>query len=161
MTDSEYHSLYASANRLVSHLTHKATRSSELAEELAQQAWVRAWKYRSRYSPKYGTPIQWVCRLAKNEVIRHFQREKEKRMQSIESLQREVTDDQTSRNATLREEYDRLATLRDLLPPDLHPVLDAWLSGVSDSEIGKAIGVPTGSVAYHKNRVREYASRIR
>lgn len=159
MTKSEYEQLYAALRKPVLRIIYASVRCDHsLANELSQQVWLKVWRYKDNDMPDAR---HWVYSIARSVVASHFRRAKIRNEQSVDWQEVELTDDQTERNARLTEEHDRLSRLREVLPSELHPILDAWLTGKSDIEIGRALAIPAGSVAWHKNRVREYASRIR
>ncbi|CAB4162728.1 RpoE DNA-directed RNA polymerase specialized sigma subunit, sigma24 homolog [uncultured Caudovirales phage] len=161
MTAQEYSALYATMRESVIHLLRKRTGwNGELAEELSQQTWLKVWKHRERYRPDMGKAEDWIYQIARTTAISYYRREKIRREQNQDWQDIELTDDQSNRNTETSEANDRLTRLREVLPTELHPILDAWLSGGTDADIGQALSVPVGSVAYHKNRVREYASRM-
>ena len=161
MTTQEYSQHYASLHFQVLRLLRGGThQDEELAEELSQRVWLRIWRYRDSYDPSKAPAQAWIYQTARLELARHYRAEKQRRTHATDWQDIELTDDQSGRNAECTEANDRLAKLREVLPTELLPVLDAWLTSSTDSDIAQALSIPTGSVAYHKNRVREYATRM-
>ena len=161
MTAQEYSALYATMRQPVLLLLLKRTGwDGGLAEELSQVTWLKVWKHRECYRPDMGEVDDWVYQIARTTAASHFRREKIRREQNQDWQDIELTDDQSNRNAECTEANDRLARLREMLPTELHPILDAWLSSSTDFDMAQALSIPTGSIAYHKNRVREYATRM-
>lgn len=161
MTAQEYSQHYATLHFRVLRLLRDGThQDEELAEEISQRVWLRVWRYRDSFDPSKAPAKSWIYQTARLEMARHYRSEKQRRTQSADWQDIELTDDQSNRNAECTEANDRLSRLRDVLPTELHPILDAWLASSTDSDIAQALSIPTGSVAYHKNRVREFASRM-
>jgi len=165
MTETEFSTVYRECSpKLLRLLRSQYGLREELAEELASKVWLQAWRFHDRYDSSKALPITWIANIARSVVDSHFRAVRVRRTYSIGiQFDREgaydIVDNRTdiAESAALHDMHERL---RDSLTPEQLPILDAWLSGRNDIEIGEAVGLPSGSVHWHRNRIREIAAKI-
>ena len=160
MTEAEFNVVYRDcSHKLLRLLRSKYGLREELAEELASKVWLQAWRFHDRYDSAKALPITWIANIARSVVINHYRTCKNRKTYATDFQESEVIDNRTDieESAALHDMHDRL---RASLTPVQLPILDAWLSGRNDVEIGEAVGLPSGSIHWHRSRIREIASKI-
>ena len=160
MTEPEFSAVYRECSpKLMRLLRSRYGLREELAEELASKVWLQAWRFHDRYDSAKALPITWIANIAISVVSNHYRTLKNRKTYSTDFQESEVIDNRTDieEAATLNDMHERL---RDSLTPEQLPILDAWLSGRNDIEIGEAVGLPSGSIHWHRSRIREIASKI-
>lgn len=113
-------------------------RNTETAEDLAQQVFLKAWQAIPRYEQR-GTPFKaWLYRMARNQVIDHFR--KQRPTTDLEGIDPPVEAEAEElvlaqeRNTLLRAAMDRLS-------PDHREVLvQRFLMEKSAAEISEVMG---------------------
>lgn len=145
------------ADRLLRLMKKRWGLSDDSAEETASQVWLFAFRHWERFNPERSQPIAWLAAIARTKLENQWRRQRMVRITNADFSSIEVIDNRES----LTEVTDRIAVLRERLPADLHPVLDAWSRNLSDIEIAKATSLPAGSVYFHKSRIREIAQSVR
>ena len=119
---------------ILRYLTNQV-RHRETAEDLAQQVFLRAWQVIPRYEQR-GTPFKaWLYRMARNQVIDHFRRQRP--TSDLEGI--EVAEPAEAEGRVLAAElHGRLRRALDRLTPDHREVLVLrFLMEMSAAEIGQ------------------------
>ncbi|MDT0576368.1 sigma-70 family RNA polymerase sigma factor [Croceicoccus sp. F390] len=53
----------------------RIVRGRERAEDLLQEVYVKAWRRAGRFDPAKGSPITWLCTIARNTALNDLRRE--------------------------------------------------------------------------------------
>ena len=119
---------------ILRYLTHQL-RHRETAEDLAQQVFLKAWQAIPRYQER-GAPFKaWLYRMAKNQMIDHFRRQRPTTdLEGVELAEPAEAEAQV----IAAELHDRLGEALDRLSPDHREVLVLrFLMEKSAAEIGQ------------------------
>jgi RNA polymerase sigma-70 factor (ECF subfamily) len=141
---------------------------ADLAEDVAQAALVSLWQHRSKYRAECGSVRSWLLAIVRNRGI--------DQMRSRASRQRHVVAadphgwmldvadatlvDEAPQALVERAESDAAVShLLGTLPPAQRAVIElAYLDGLSQQQIARALGVPLGTV---KGRLRLGLGKLR
>ncbi|ABC62205.1 sigma-70 family RNA polymerase sigma factor [Erythrobacter litoralis] len=137
MTSSK---LFASILRVV--------RVRERAEDLLQDTYVKAWQRAGRFDPAKGSPITWLCTIARNTALNDIRRDGVVRSEADDTLP-DVADDAKPQDEWLCDLEDAEALQRCLegLEKDhRRSIRLAFFEGLSHSELARRIDAPLGTV---------------
>lgn len=136
------HRLYGELSDAVYALARAVTRDARVAEDVLQDVFVKVYAAAGRYRAK-GKPRTWVLRIARNEAIsalRKRKRELPTDLQAMEIPQRE--------SEFTPEHVDMDRALEGLAPLEREIVLLSVLGGLTNREVAKLLGIPSGSVSW-------------
>lgn len=121
---------------ILRYLTHQL-RDVDQAEDLAQQVFLKAWEAIPRYQHR-GVPFKaWLYRMARNQVIDHFR--KQRPTSDLEGIDPAVEPEAEER-VLAGERSSRLRSALDRLSPDHREVLTLrFLMEKSAAEIGEVM----------------------
>jgi RNA polymerase sigma factor (sigma-70 family) len=133
------------------------------AEDLTAQTFAEAWASRARFDARLGTPSSWIYGIALHQVGRHRRREMSQlRLLGRARAERSESFDEAGavhriavqqNMSWITEELAQLSELdRDIL------TLAGW-AGLSYEDIGRAVGVPVGTVKSRLSRTRARLAR--
>jgi RNA polymerase sigma-70 factor, ECF subfamily len=148
----ELYHRYAST---VKGLAMRILRDRSDAEEVVQDVFVQVWSQARRFDPLRGTPLGWLCTIARTRAIDRLRRRVARREQ--------VGDphgDLMGITERLPSET-RIAVRKALdgIPPDQRRALElAYYHGLTHSEIARRVGAPLGTI---KTRIRTGLTRLR
>jgi RNA polymerase sigma-70 factor (ECF subfamily) len=155
--------LYDRWSRPLYSLVLQLTRDPLEAEDVVEDTFWQAWKKAAAYEPARGAVSTWLFTIGRRKALdrlRSRKRKKEDHPGREPSLAELVSTDpdplQDTAGAELREHVQ--AALADL-PVEQREVLDlAYFSGMSQTEIAEATGLPLGTI---KTRVRLAMQKLR
>ena len=132
--EREYRSVYRTIRAMIF--------DPSLAEDLSQEAFVRAYRSRDRYRPT-GPTGAWLHRIAVNVTISHLRREKLSRLLAPKLLLGSGSGgyEQVEARTLLEKGMARLS------PKVRAAVVLHYFHGYTREEVGKILGVPSGTVA--------------
>jgi RNA polymerase sigma-70 factor (ECF subfamily) len=122
------------------------TRDHAAAEDIAQETWLRIARGLKTFEGRSGF-YAWACRIASNEVKRHWRRNARPRV-----LSQEPGHDPRDGRVTADLVHEALRRIPEKYRQPL--LLELWESW-SLKEIGEALGLPEGTVKSRLHRARE------
>jgi RNA polymerase sigma-70 factor, ECF subfamily len=137
----------------------------DLADELASETFTQAYRRRWSYDARFESALPWLYGIAANLVRRHRRTEVRRLRayaktgvdQAVELDEARILDrvDADRRGAALA------AGLGSLSAHDRETLTLVAFADLSYEEVGRALGIPAGTVASRMNRVRrELSSRL-
>src|SRR5262245_50744628 len=157
--ESALEMLYARYGGLVYSLAMRIVGDPELAREVLQDTFLRSWDGRATYDPQRGRVAWWLMGIAPNgavDLLRsrpHQARLRERERLSVDVPTREKD---TAEVSGLR--HDVMTALRALPAAQRAAIELAYYSGMTQTEIARALNAPLGTV---KSRMREALDRLR
>jgi RNA polymerase sigma-70 factor (ECF subfamily) len=147
--------LYDTTSPMVHGLAVKILRDERAAEDVMIDVYLQAFRRASSYDPERGSPMAWLFTLARSRAIDLLRTDAQRRVRelplaTIERAQATAADPAES---TLAGESQRAvrAALATLPPAQRRAIELAYYTGMSHSEIAKALGEPLGTI---KTRIR-------
>lgn len=127
----------------------RIVRGRERAEDLLQEVYVKAWRRAGRFDPGKGSPITWLCTIARNTALSDLRRES----RSAELAGDELPEiaDETVLPADdwlcASEDSAELARCLEQLQADHRRSIKlAFFDGFSHSELAHKLEVPLGTM---------------
>jgi RNA polymerase sigma factor (sigma-70 family) len=118
----------------------------ELAEELCAETFARAFDGRARYDRGRPDAAPWLFGIATNLL-----RERRRRALRVPAFERAAVEEQSDDRS-----LELAAALRELSPLERETLLLYAWADLSYEEIGKALGIPLGTVRSRLSRAREH-----
>ena len=127
----------------------RIVRRRDVAEDLLQDVYVKVWRRAGRFDPAKGSPIAWLCAIARNSAFNDLRRN---------GRQMDVADEDFPDVADTRiaaaddwlcaeEDSAALADCLDQLREDHRRTIKlAFFEGLSHSELAERINVPLGTL---------------
>lgn len=153
-----YQKNYLSVYRYIFALT---AGSNQQAEDLTAETFLRAWKNRTTYHGKLDSAIAWIMRIARNQVIDAYRRDKT----STDSKQSELDEKQNleaahvsspERTVLLNERQKFLLELLEELPPDQREMLVLrYLLNWKIRRIAQYLDMPANTISVYIRRALE------
>lgn len=151
--------LYDRHSRLLFGLTLRIVRDRAEAEEILQEAFVRVWTRAETYDARFGGPLPWIVRLARNCAIDRLRARRSRAPVDTpigDGRDAEAVPDleiQSPEAAVL--DAERREALMDALAglsADQRQLIEAaFFEGYTHSELARRFGLPLGTV---KTRIR-------
>ena len=137
-------------------------RDRTAAEEATLDAYMQVWRRAADYNRSRGTPLSWLCNLARSRAIDRL-RASIRRKRVDEVAAGDVIGQPTSENPEelllLSERGMRVREALDQLRTEEREVIQiAYFTGLTHSEIAQRLGQPLGTV---KTRIRHGMMRLR
>lgn len=127
----------------------RIVRRRERAEDILQDVYVKVWRRAGRFDPKKGSPITWLCAIARNSALNDLRRS---------SREQEIADDEFPEVADtaivaaddwLCAAEDNAALercLEQLRTDHRRSIKMAFFEGFSHSELAERVNVPLGTM---------------
>ena len=136
------------------------TQNAEDAKDLLQDTYIQIYKHCDKYE-KRGNPMAWMMKIAKNEFLMHYRKEKDKQYLNYEEMEEELGFSQINNveNKLILEEMFSKLSKEDRELIIMHDV-----SGLKFREIAQIVDKPVGTVLARYNRSirrlqKEYSRR--
>lgn len=127
----------------------RIVRKRDVAEDLLQEVYVTVWRRAGRFDPAKGSPITWLCTIARNSALNDIRRSGRKAEMTDDELP-EVADNRiVPADDWLCAEEDSLALancLEELREDHRRSIKLAFFEGLSHSELAERINVPIGTL---------------
>ena len=136
----------------------RLTRDHERADELAQDTFVRVWDKLAAYAGGNRFPA-WLMRIAHNEFLQHYRKNKRYRMALERAEQTAIVVDEQTRQHRIEDEVPDLQRYMAVLDDEEKNTL--WLFyavGMTHREISDLHEVPLGTI---KSRIHRGKEKIR
>ncbi|HKC13466.1 MAG TPA: sigma-70 family RNA polymerase sigma factor [Vicinamibacteria bacterium] len=125
------------------------------AEEVVQDVFVQVWSQAGRFDPLRGTPLAWLCAIARTRAIDRLRRRVARREQGGDPHAAIMGISERPRS----ENGIAVRKALDGIPPDQRRALElAYYDGLTHSEIARRVGAPLGTI---KTRIRTGLTRLR
>ena len=153
-----YRKNYLSVYRYIFALT---AGSSQQAEDLTAETFLRAWKNRATYNGKLDSSAAWIIRIARNQVIDAYRREKTSADSQASMLDEEqdlkaAPAPSPEETVLLNEQQQRLVGLLDELPLDQREMLVLrYLLNWKIRRISQYMNIPANTVSVYIRRALE------
>jgi RNA polymerase sigma-70 factor (ECF subfamily) len=138
---------------LLAHCIRRIVKHPWHEEEVLQDVYTYIWLHAKEYKSERGTPLAWLCTLARSRAIDCFRRARRERVVvEFDDCVRPMVTPDSSREPVEVWQHSLVRTGLQELPPDLRRLIGmAFFDGFSHSEISKRTGMPLGTV---KTRIR-------
>lgn len=120
----------------------------EQAEEVLQETYVRIWHRAADYHPGQGSPLAWMCSIARHRAI-DVVRQRGRRPEGNDSLLEALVSDEDGPMdlSVVAQENGRLAQCMERLSPDQQrSIVLSFLHGFTHAELGQRLKRPLGTV---------------
>lgn len=156
-----FEAFYDRYSRLAYTVAMRVLSDGAAAEDVVQDAFLAVWRRSTTYRPERGTARAWLCTIVRNRAIDRLRGESGR---ARYELSLDDSTDEPSLSDTWSEVIAELSrqrireALRELPIEQRQTIELAYWSGLSHSEIGRAMHVPLGTV---KGRARLALSKLR
>lgn len=142
--------LYLELEKPLFNVVFRYVWNREEAQDLVQESFVRLWKMRDRVEMPTVKPL--VYKICLNLAASHLRRKKILSFVSLEKIKEEPRA-KGQHNPEQREEIQFLRKMINKLPLKLkETILLTEFSDMTYDEIGKSLGIPTGTVGSRRNK---------
>lgn len=145
----EFYDLYAG---LAHGLAVRILRDASEAEDVVQEVFMQVWRQAVRYDPGRGSPVSWVCTMARTRALDRRRRRVSRREERSEAAPPTSTSPSPDITLAVR------AALGSLSGEQRRAVELAYFEGLTQSEIAQRLDEPLGTV---KTRIRTGMTRLR
>lgn len=155
---SAFETLYERTSAKLFGVALRILRDRAPAEEALQEAYLKVWQNAKRFNGSYGTPVAWLCAIARNTAIDRARSEKMPRTFDGDDdaiLARMISEDGT--DVVARES---LRTCLGQLDEEARRcVVLAYCQGLSREELSDRFGRPVGTIKTMLHRSLKVLSR--
>ena len=128
------------------------------AEEVLQEVFVQAWTRAHTYDTSRGTPLGWLCGIARNRAIDRL-RARARGVRTLESVSAPPSPETPEALASTSQRRRDVHLALNSLPREQRDLIErAYFTGLSQSEMASELGLPLGTV---KTRVRAGLQTLR
>jgi RNA polymerase sigma-70 factor (ECF subfamily) len=137
----------------------------DLADDLTAEVFMQAYRRRSVYDTRFESALPWLYGVAAN-LVRRQRRTETRRLRAYARSGVDEWAELDETHVAERVDADRLGAhladaLASLSAEDRETLTLVVLADLTYEEVGRALGVPTGTVASRMNRIRSrLASRL-
>ncbi len=152
-----FQTLYETTSKLVG-VALRILRDRPAAEEALQEAYLRVWQNADRFSSGYGTPIAWLCAIARNTAIDRARGERMPR--SADGNDAEILERIASADGVDVVARESLRTCLGQLDDEARScVVLAYCEGLSREELAERFARPVGTIKTWLHRSLKILSR--
>lgn len=147
--ESDFEKLYSQCSAQLYGVLLRILKIDGVADEALQDTFVKIWQKADTYSPESGSPMAWLCSIARNQGLDLLRRRKlrEGRERADAHTVIENTADAAKPVHEMSDDATLLMQCLDELPPDVsHCIVSAYCEGYSHEELSEQNGAPIGTV---------------
>ncbi|MXO86449.1 sigma-70 family RNA polymerase sigma factor [Altererythrobacter aurantiacus] len=127
----------------------RIVRDRERSEDILQEVFVKVWSRAGRFDPAKGSPITWLCTIARNTALNDIRRS-DHVVRTPDGALPEITDDE-ARPADewlcAMEDSEALARcLEELQDDHRRSIKLAFFDGLTHSQLADRVNVPLGTM---------------
>lgn len=126
----------------------RIVRVRERAEDLLQETYVKAWQRAGRFDPDRGSPITWLCTIARNTALNDLRCDGRSPVEAADILP-DIADDARPQDDWLCDLQDAEALhrcLETLQADHSRSIRLAFFEGLTHSELASRVDAPIGTV---------------
>lgn len=127
----------------------RIVRGKERSEDLLQEVFVKVWQRAGRFDPLQGSPITWLCTIARNTALNDIRRNRRQHeiardeLPEVEDTKLQPADDWLC----AEEDSAKLSECLDTLKADhRRSIRMAFYEGYTHSELAEIVDVPLGTM---------------
>lgn len=147
------HRLYVRTSRELYSLCFSFIQNREASEDVVHEVYLKAWNRAASYDQTKGTPMGWLTRIARNSALDWIRAQKRQRTTGDGELIFVADQSETAEEMLIR--VEQLDIVRQqveyLAAADANLIRNAYLRGMTYSEVANETGLPLGTV---KTRIR-------
>ena len=139
----------------------RIVRNRERAEDVLQETFVKVWHRAGRFDSEKGSPMTWLCVIARNTALNELRRTEPAREAAGAELSEIEDDSHKPADEWLCDQQDSAALSRcmdELQPDHRRSIVLAFFGGLSHSELAEKIDVPLGTM---KSWIRRGLARLK
>lgn len=152
--------LYADTSEKVFRTCFLVLGTRSEAEEVTQEVYLKVWSRATDFDPSRGSPVSWLCTIARNQAIDRHRVRPTKPNEPLE-MALHVSDGCPSAEQRLEhlQTIDRMMVSLGHLGEDCREAItEAFLLGKTHERLAEALSLPLGTV---KARIRRSLVRLR
>jgi RNA polymerase sigma-70 factor (ECF subfamily) len=153
-----FQTLYEQTSAKLFGVALRILRDRAAAEEALQEAYLKVWQNAERFSSGYGTPVAWLCAIARNTAIDRARSERMPR--SADGSDAELLERMASVDSVDVVARESLRTcLGELDDEARRCVVLAYCEGLSREELAERFARPVGTIKTWLHRSLKILSR--
>lgn len=126
----------------------RIVRARDRAEDVLQDVYVKVWRRAARFDPSKGSPITWLCTIARNTALNDL-RSNGRSLEIADADLNVIADDAKTADDWLCDMEDNAALARcleGLQKDQRRSIRLAFFDGFSHSELADMVDVPLGTM---------------
>lgn len=147
--ESAFEELYGLCSAQLFGVLLRILRIESVAEEALQESFVKIWQKSGTYVPAHGTPMAWMCSIARNQGLDLLRRRGLREGRESADLHGVIdsTADTSKPLVEMSDDATMLMRCLDKLPEDVsHCIVSAYCEGYSHEELSKQKEAPIGTI---------------
>ena len=127
----------------------RIVRRRERAEDILQDVYIKVWRRAGRFDPSKGSPITWLCAIARNSALNDVRRSGREQEIADDDFPEVADTDLVAADDWLCAAEDSAALnkcLDQLRSDHRRSITMAFFDGLSHSELAEKVNVPLGTM---------------
>ena len=127
----------------------RIVRRRERAEDILQDVYIKVWRRAGRFDPSKGSPITWLCAIARNSALNDVRRSGREQEIADDEFPEVADTDLVAADDWLCAAEDSAALnkcLDQLRSDHRRSITMAFFDGLSHSELAEKVNVPLGTM---------------
>ena len=147
--ESAFEELYGLCSKQLFGILVRILRVEAVAEEALQESFVKIWQNAGKYVPESGSPMAWLCSVARNHALdllrRRGLREGQEQADMHEFIQ--AAPDISKPLDQMSDDAEMLMRCLDEVPADArHCLVGAYCEGYSHEELSQQVDTPVNTI---------------
>lgn len=147
--ESAFEELYTLCSAQLYSVLLRILNIEAVAEEALQDSFVKIWQKSGTYVPESGTPMTWMCSIARHQALDQLRRRSTREARERTDAQAIIasTPDRSKSPQAMSDDAQRLMQCLEQLPPDARRcVVMAYCEGYSHEELSEKHKRPVGTI---------------